>query len=500
MKVTPIPALALLAAVIVDVSVLAHGLPMLRHDWRIPSDPAALSFQLFSYTSGWIYAGIGAPQPYPTFYIIALPLWALAAIGAPSVLVVAVVLTAATLLLFFSAAAIAREAALPVRAACGAFAALNPWVYSEYVAGHIFMVLGLGFVLALLAEMLRPVPRSSVLIAFAALAITQLEFFALALLPVVAWAVARRRYAVATAPLLAALPIAIGIVGDLPALREIPYLLPWQSVQSIPLQRGVLTLGAPEGYDRAFDAVWLALLAGALLAVPGLLRCFGNRFRAIVVLVCVCGVIFASGTTGPIAGLYAWIVVHVRASALFRELYDLIALAVVGIVFGWALAPRWKALEIPIAIVALAIVIPWLIQPPSRWFVPSSEIPRVATQQAPLARAAFLPAFQPLAFEGRGSGVDPDAFPRPGYAQPINTPELLYPVDAALGRLTRGDMSAVAALGVTEVIARGYFSPSAGGHGVTRRRVAPAVALFTYSTRPPAVTGVPDVHGAHRSP
>jgi len=89
--------------------------------------------------------------------------------------------------------------------------------------------------------------------------------------------------------------------------------------------------------------------------------------------------------------------------------------------------------------------------------------------------------------------VDPDAFPRPGYAQPINTPELLYPVDAALGRLTRGDMSAVAALGVTEVIARGYFSPSAGGHGVTRRRVAPAVALFTYSTRPPAVTGVPDV-------
>src|SRR5271163_395845 len=66
-----------LLAVFVTIEVLRSGLPELRHDWLIPSMPDAVGPWLASLWNGWVSTGIGAPQPYPTFYLVGFALWPL---------------------------------------------------------------------------------------------------------------------------------------------------------------------------------------------------------------------------------------------------------------------------------------------------------------------------------------------------------------------------------------------------------------------------------------
>src|SRR5579871_5298384 len=92
--------------VIVDYSVFAHGLPMLRHDWRFPNAQRALGSVLADFSNGWVTSGIGSPQPYPTFYYIGFLLWPLHALLSP-LGTVTIIVTAAVLLLAASARSIA---------------------------------------------------------------------------------------------------------------------------------------------------------------------------------------------------------------------------------------------------------------------------------------------------------------------------------------------------------------------------------------------------------
>lgn len=501
-----LPAVYASLTIITEWSVFGRGMPMLRHDWRFPDTGAALGPVAASFFSGWLTGGIGSPQPYPTFYYWGFALWALHPLLSPLVAVMLIV-AAGVLLAAASSAAIARNAGAGIlgATALALFAVLNPWVFSKIVAGHIFMVFAYAVILALVAEIMRPNPRTPALIALAALCVTQLEYCVILFVPLALWLVRTRRYAPLTVLLLSALPIAVGIAASFHTLAETPYNLEWQRAESVPLLSGLTLTGYQFGYAHAF-APWRWPIGIFVCAAA-----FGARFirrkglDGVVVLVALLSLIVASGTTGPIAPAYSYAVTHITASGLFRELYDLLAFAAVAYVLlaarQLAASPLWKPV---LCIAAASLAIPWLLHPASQWFVSGSTLPRAPRPAYPLRRVAYFPAFQPLSYNGKGSGVDPDAYAISGTSDPMNEATPAYPVDVALANAENGETADLGALGVSEIISRtGYSSqwnslgpqfsfavtPATGKKVPAHLHALPLLALYD---SPPSKTSIGD--------
>ncbi len=454
-------ALPLALAIFVTACVLGGGLPALRHDWRIPAQPDALRPWLEGFFQPWTADGIGRPQPYPTFYLVGFVLWplhfVLDAFGI-------------TVLIVASAMALAARAAMRVAVALGGGTAtasaaallvcLNPWVYAKYVAGHVLMVLAYAIVLALLAEIVRPEPRTWALTLLGAFSITQIEFFAVALPPLAAWALASKRHRVLIAAGLAAAPLAFGIVTSYGSIGATPFNLSWQESQSLRFTDALLLQGYAADYAHAFAPfapVTVLVIAAALAGAPAVARERGPAFA--VALIGAGALLFSTGTKGPLGPLYRLAVIARPELGLFRELYDLIALVVIAyLVLACRGLARRRRLAPWFALALCAYAAPWLLVPPARFFVPARELPSPVFPRDDGSRIALLPAFQPLQYQGRGSGVDPDAYPRDSGSQPVNDFFPAFPLDAALGASAfRGDDRALSALGVGRVIARPYL-------------------------------------------
>lgn len=453
---------AVLAA-LVSWSIMAHGVPALRHDWRMPALPAATGDWIAGFYRPWLTDGIGTAQPYPTFYWIGFALWPFHAIlSAWEVVLIAV--AGATFLAASSAARIARHALAPFPAvlAVSAVAALNPWVYSKYVAGHIFMVLAYALLLALLAELTRPQPRRWVILILAAASITQIEFFVLAVVPLVYWCVRQRTHRVLITLAVSALPILLGIAFYYHTLRQTPYALAWQRAGSVHLTDGLLMLGYEFHYANAFHAFWPALLALGALAAYGIFRAWRDPLAKVVACFGVGAVLFASGTSGILAVPYSWLVVHLPESGVFRELYDLIAIVAILYVFGLshAFSAGRASRFAGVALAGAAVLaIPWIAAPVSGFGVPGQTIPAVSFPADPGHRVALFPAYQPLSLRGAGSGYDPDLYSQTGRAEPVNEFFPRFPVNEALGYAWYDrDFSALRALGVTSVVSRSYLT------------------------------------------
>jgi hypothetical protein len=94
--------------------------------------------------------------------------------------------------------------------------------------------------------------------------------------------------------------------------------------------------------------------------------------------------------------------------------------------------------------------------PPWHWWVDARE--PAAVQPSRAGRFALVPAFQPLSYDGRGSGIDPAAYDR---AESTILNEYLpqYPIGGALAKAERsGDLRGLEALGVTELFFRRGFA------------------------------------------
>jgi hypothetical protein len=454
--------LSLVLAGFGSACVLGAGLPELRHDWRIPRGGADVTGPwLASFFDGWNPAGIGNAQPYPTFYLAGIALWPFHAFATTYALTCAIVFISLALAAA-SALAIARAHGGGSWAAAGlaAFATLNPWVYAKFVAGHIFMIAAYAVLLALVAETGRARPRTRVLVVLAAFSVLQIEFFAVAVVPLLAWSFATRRPRVAFAALLAASPIAFGLVASYAQVRATPFNVTWQIGQSLQPADAALLGGYEFGYARAFGMVWFASLAFACAAVAGLAGAWRSRRERTIVAISLAALVLATGTKGPIGPLYAWAVEHVAEIGLFRELYDLAGIVAIGYVVCLAHAGRaWRPAGVLLAACGLAFAIPWAVAPPLRFFVPERDVPAPAARGTPGERVAYLPAFQPMSLAGRGSGVDPDAYVRLGVASPLNEALPAWPVDSALAAAAfSGDDAALAGLGVTSVVARPYLA------------------------------------------
>ena len=498
-------AACLLCVCVVDWSILHQGLPALRHDWHMPSVRDALGSTLAGYFEPWIEQGLGSAQPYPTFYLLGFVLWPLHFILGP-LGVTLIILTSAVAICAASAFTIATSRGVNALGAAGItlFAALNPWVYCEYVAGHIFMVFAYALLLALLAETSRRAPRDWVLIVLSGLLITQIEFFVIAVIPFSVWCTRRRSFRPLGAILVAAAPIAVGIVALFSQILATPYNLAWQSSQSVPLGKGSILLGYQFGYGAEFERVRFVLIAYALIAVIGAWVCLRNRRDVTVLALSVACLFFATGTTSWFAPLYRQIVLNVTESGIFRELYDLIALVAVGYVVGLSAAARHRAAPAALVVLAAALVVPWVSHPVSSYLVNGGDIPVPQFDRAPGTRVALLPAFQPLQFKGRGSGYDPDAYVRTGFAVPINESFPSFPAENALAAFANtGDLRALSALGVSQIIARPYlqtnrpllseqtaFSLPRKNALATSRRLAHSFPLVTAYPRPPTIVSI----------
>jgi len=448
-------------ALLVGWSTLHAGLPELRHDWRYSAAGDAIGATLAGFSSGWLPQGLGVAQPYPTLYLIGFVLWPLTAFHNATVIVAAIV-GAGTFTAARAAMKIGAQAggSAVTCITLGIFAVANPWVYSEMVAGHIEMVLAYALLLALVAEISRAKPRTIALLLLAAYSVTQIEFFAIAFVPLVVWCVSARRYEVLLVLLTATAPIALGIIASYDALRSIPYILPWQAAASIPLDRGSVLLGSEFGYAKPFEPYLISLATLGVFAACGVRYVRDKPVERVIIGIAIAALFFASGTRGPIAPFYAWCVLHVPESGLFRELYDLTAIVAIAYVVSIARVPvASPVLRIVALGAAGTLCVPWVVKPVAASTVAAASIPVAPVASTPQTRVALFPAFQPLSFGGHGSGFDPDAYVRAGKAYPLNEFYPTFPVDAALSTAERtGDTGALAALGVTQVIVRPYFA------------------------------------------
>ena len=489
-------------------SVLGHGVPSFRHDWRVPVSGDAVMPYLESLASGWRRDGIGAAQPYPTTYLVAALLAPIARFTGALGLVFATLL-AACILIALGAYRLARSIGSPLATALAlaAFATLNPWTYSKFVAGHIFMILAYGVWLSIAAEMALGRPNRWRLIALAFFIPLQIEFFALGIIPFAIWCVRRREFVALACATLAFLPIAFGLAAEYGTIRATPYLLAWQIGQSVDPGNVAFLRGYGFAYDAGYDGVQFALFALALLALAGI--AFVRRRVQIVLVVAAVIILSATtGTKGSFSALYAWLVVHVPESGLFRELYDLVVVGMLIYIIGLArLAQRFRIANIAISVAIAIAIVPWLTQPIFLRTVPAAAFGLSQTPSDMRYRVAFDPVFQPVAFRALGSGVDPDAVVLVGHELPFNEPTAEYPVDTALARFERtGDTRTLGDLGVNAIVNRpdlrsnvaALHAQIAGVHAFNTRSsetLSASTALFTSSPRLPAPARIADDFG-----
>ena len=109
----------------------------------------------------------------------------------------------------------------------------------------------------------------------------------------------------------------------------------WEASQSASLADALRGLGYIGGYDQKLLGApsRLMLFAIPIAAVPAAL--WGSRFNRIVAFGAVVCILFIWGENGPGAATLNWMFIHIRAFALFRELYNFsgpLALALVLLV------------------------------------------------------------------------------------------------------------------------------------------------------------------------
>jgi hypothetical protein len=480
------------AGLVFAAFVCAKGIPTLRHDWGWPIDRAAVPFFVSAAFNGWLSTGFGIANAHPTTYLLAVPIslvmWLLGPLTALALLAFAI---GALCMRAVGAMAEQWRCAPPAAIGLGLFALFNPWVYNQVVAGHLVMVLAYAAFIGLLAEMLRGADASWVRLAlWLALIAAQLQLFILAMLALVVFASATKKWQPLVAGALFALPSVIGVVADRSALLGIPYTLTWQANQSIdPL--ALLSLGGYfAGYsDRLGLAAQIAVWVTFAIALAGLIFA-ARRARAVIWAALAAAALYVVilGLRGPAAVPYEWLVRDVPETGVFRELYDLAGiLAGLLVLLGCAAAAAWKPIGYPALAAGAVLIVTWMIAPPSDLWIAAHSYPHPDVRSRAFTRIAFLPAFQPVGLRaGGGAGADPDIYEYPGNVSVLNEYFPTYPVDMSLAQYERRrDASALRALGVGAIIARPWLvSRSNGRIGLAAPSLAASQSIS--STGPPA--------------
>lgn len=443
---------------------------------------------------GWDAQGLGHANPYPMTY----PVMALLALLAPvlgSRATLIVLLSAIALALAYAGTRVARTFGGDTwcASAVTAFLVLEPYTYARLVAGHLTQTLAYGGLVLVGTELVGRKPDLRRLAFALVLCDLQTQFALIAFVLTALRArelVARRALAIGLAVFA---PVALGVALDARSLLGWPFTVAWEMQQSVPPLAGALLGGYFTGYVRAFmgaGAVGVGLFG--LLALGGVWA--GGRRALAPAAAALLAILLAAGTTGPFAAPFRWAIVHAPVVGVYRELYDLIAVAAAGyaLLAGMALARVPRALPIAAA-GALALFGVWVTTPPDRFWVAAEALPPTPPAIAAAPRFALLPPFQPETLRGEGSGADPLMLGTGPNNTALNDLLSDFPADAALSRYARsGERAGLERLGVSAVACRpgltaapgaiDFYGPGANGSrgcdpAVRRLSAAPLVAL-----------------------
>lgn len=410
--------------------------------------------------STWRTDGLGNPTIYPNDYLFYAIVFVIAHVVSPVVVLAAILLGVALLV-------VAASRALPnatdnslLQFAVTDVLLFNPWTYTELVAGHLTMLLSYAATAYVVAEASKGRAASIIRICLAMLIVAQqLQFLLIGLLGcIILWALLDRWQPFVTAVFIG-IPVWIGLAFGYRELLQIPYTLAWERDQSLHLLAAFQLRGYFAQYDVALGR--LATISSTLAAVLACAAAIVVRTRAAlsVALALLVVLLAVSGTNSPAAPLYEFVVTHVKATGVFRELYDLVAYLVIGYVLLVALAARRAAWMAPLlALAGLGLLASWIIAPPTRFWVASSALPPLTVDAPPDSRFALMPAFQPLRFRGQGSGADPNTVAQANNVTPINSYLPSYPAVTALARyVAGGDTSLLRGLSVSEILERPWL-------------------------------------------
>jgi len=454
--------IALLLAAVFALAVVWNGVPSLRQDWIWPRERGDFVGNFVLAISGWTPIGLGSPNPYPVAYLIAAPLVLARLLLGPtgSLLLYAfgigALCTLSTNALLRSYSALSPLSSVGL----GAFVLFNPWTYTQLVAGHLGLLVAFGALLGIVAQLKRQGCNPLALSFLVVIIFIQVQFFVL-ILPLLLYAALwRRQWLPLLTAIVIALPIIVGIVGNLHALLGIPFTLAWQQTQSVDPSGAPLMLGYFLPYAGQYHDVYQLPLNLVLIVVAlGMFRAQDDRFAQTGLLLTAFALIIAMGTRGPLGSAYADVVKHLPFAGLYRELYDLIACVVIGYAVLLTCAVRgyrFGAAAVFAAGVLCAAV--WLGAPPARWWISQSAIPPIRIQLPKNTRYALLPAFQPVSLGNSGSGADPDTVYYGNDVAPLNEYLSTYPVNAAFAHyLADGDARQLTALGVAGIYPRPWL-------------------------------------------
>ena len=443
---------------------------VLRQDWWWSLDRQDFVSYASDAITAWSPAGIGSPVEYPTGYLAAGALLVSAWVLSPFVAQMAYVFFVGSTCAIGALRFVGQGCDWGTRVGIVLFATFNPWVYTETVAGHFYMIVAYSATMALFGA-LRDDDRSSRIALCFLVIVQQIQFV---FVPLVLFLVryARRRDALPIGvALVFLLPAAIGIVLNYDRVIGIPYVLEWERGASIAPLDAVRLIGYFAEYGTRIAAA-LGCATFVVFAVGAIGFAFGRTSGAGVglplVALGVVATLYATGSRGPISGSFETLVLNVPQSGLFRELYDLLAYTAMAYLF-WAVtaARRFFGARCAFVVAGCVLAVAWSLDPPSDYTVAARSLPRVTVEAASHTRYAMFPAFQPFASGGRGSGLDPNVFALRDGVSPLDEFEPAYPAVSALAAYAATcDTSRLAALGVTDVVVRPWLEPTNGNRTV----------------------------------
>lgn len=342
-------------------------------------------------------------------------------------------------------------------ASCAAaLAVFNPWVYTESVAGHIGMITAYG-AMAMLLGVARRRDRPFTIALLYVLTLEQLQIALIAALIAIVWSFRNKRFVPLLTVALTMVPMAIGYLGAQREFGATAFTVPWQLSQSIDPSRVLALSGYFTGYDHGFGM--LAAIGGWAMITLALVGATGNRPARWVLCGALAAGVVATGLRGPIGFLYRVAIEQIPATAVYRELYDLVAFVAIGLIAVACSVRRTSSVGV-LAALAVAYGVVWFQTPPTTFFAVSPLLQELPQRASSGSRIALYPAFVPMRLtHGTGSGADPDVHARVGAFVPLNAYSVAYPADAALAsyELT-GSATQLAALGVALAVNRPELS------------------------------------------
>lgn len=438
----------------------AVGVPALRHDWSFPTTHTAAIPYFADALSTWHSGGLGEPVAYPNQYLYFAVMLVLAALLPPTLLL-AIILTGVAVTCAVALRMLLGGALSPWTApALLTITLFNSWTYNELVAGHVTMLVAFAGTLLLAACMISRERREWVFLLAVLLIAQQIQFYVVSIIALAVWAIVTRKWLPFTVGALLGVPTFVGITFGYDELAQIPYTLAWQRGQSVQAVDAIVLSGYYANYDQILQPLAKVCAGGlAIAALFGFLENYRSIAARMTFGTSVLFLLIALGTNGPFPGLYEYAVLHVKASGLFRELYDLLGYVLVGYVLLSALHALRSAKSTAILLlIAVGMFTTWCFAPPSRYWVAGARLPSLEVRANEHTRYAVMPAFQPLSYENRGSGPDPDLYGRPQDVEPINQYLPDYPAVSALSRYVfLNDTSLLRGLSVSRIYARRGF-------------------------------------------